>query len=85
MKKSYALACATNGQCDDGKGLTCPATSSNCNCPTTSLANMCDCSSSINRFILFKTDSLFYILPLDVSSSFSLVLGFRLIEMWYLK
>ena len=42
---TYQEACTSSSQCDSSKGLSCPTTAGQCNCPTTSTAYKCDCPS----------------------------------------
>jgi hypothetical protein len=49
LLKTYGASCThtyTTQQCDYSIGLTCSLVSAGCNCPTTSVANMCDCQAS---------------------------------------
>jgi hypothetical protein len=49
LLKTYGASCTytyTTQQCDYSIGLTCSLVSTGCNCPTTSVANMCDCQAS---------------------------------------
>ncbi|CAF1075032.1 unnamed protein product [Brachionus calyciflorus] len=45
-RKSYAESCSSTNECFESYGLYCSKTPSGCNCPTTSVANMCDCTST---------------------------------------
>ncbi|RNA05159.1 prion-like-(Q N-rich) domain-bearing 25, partial [Brachionus plicatilis] len=45
-KKSYAQSCSSTSECFENNGLFCSTTASTCNCPATSVANMCECSTS---------------------------------------
>jgi hypothetical protein len=42
---SYQEACTSSSQCDSTKGLSCPTKAGQCNCPTSSTAYKCDCST----------------------------------------
>ena len=53
LKLSYQVACTSSLQCNDNVLLTCPSSSGQCNCPTTSLAKYCDCPSGTSfKFII---------------------------------
>ena len=45
-QNSYGIACSANNQCNQTLNLVCPISSAtNANCPSTSVANKCDCSN----------------------------------------
>ena len=44
--KNYTDACGINLNCSTTAALTCSSTSTNCDCPSTSQANFCDCLQS---------------------------------------
>ncbi|RNA27283.1 hypothetical protein BpHYR1_035962 [Brachionus plicatilis] len=43
LRKSYGENCLSTSECADLTGLFCATSPSGCNCPSTSVANMCDC------------------------------------------
>jgi hypothetical protein len=42
-KKAYSAPCSENIECNQFKKLECQTSAGKCNCPSTSIAGMCDC------------------------------------------